>query len=65
MMMLLNMEDIFKETEQQNLPGSTAEYPNWRRKMRYSIEELPTNEFTRNCTLMVRNWIDRTGRARL
>jgi 4-alpha-glucanotransferase len=64
-MMLLNLEDIFKETEQQNLPGTTAEYPNWRRKMRYTIEELPTNEFTRNCTLMVRNWIDRTGRARL
>jgi 4-alpha-glucanotransferase len=65
MMLLLNMEDIFKETQQQNLPGTTAEYPNWRRKMRYSIEELPANEFTRNCTQMVRNWIDRSGRSRL
>jgi len=63
MMMVLNQEDLFKETEQQNLPGTTSEYPNWRRKMRYSIEELATNEFTRNCARMYRNWIERTGRS--
>jgi 4-alpha-glucanotransferase len=28
------------ETEQQNLPGSTWQYPNWRRKMRVTVEEL-------------------------
>ena len=26
-----------KEPAQQNLPGTTAEYPNWSRKMRWSI----------------------------
>ena len=26
--------------EQQNLPGSTDEYPNWRRKMKVAIEDL-------------------------
>jgi 4-alpha-glucanotransferase len=62
-MMVLNQEDLFKETEQQNLPGTTSEYPNWSRKMRYSIEELATNEFTRNCARMYRNWIERTGRS--
>jgi 4-alpha-glucanotransferase len=62
-MMLLNLEDIFKETAQQNLPGTTAEHPNWRRKMRYFVEEFPTNEFTRNCARMVRGWIERTGRS--
>lgn len=63
MMMLLNQEDLFKETEQQNLPGTTAEYPNWRRKMRFSIEQLRTDDFARNCGLMFRSWIERTGRA--
>jgi 4-alpha-glucanotransferase len=63
MMMLLNQEDLFKETEQQNLPGTTAEYPNWRRKMRFSIEQLRTDDFARNCSLMFRSWIERTGRA--
>ncbi len=40
MILLLNQEDFTKETEQQNLPGSTAEYPNWQRKMKVKIEEL-------------------------
>lgn len=40
MVLLLNQEDLTKETEQQNLPGSTAEYPNWQRKMRVKVEDL-------------------------
>jgi len=40
MILLLNQEDFTKETDQQNLPGSTAEYPNWQRKMRITMEEL-------------------------
>jgi 4-alpha-glucanotransferase len=42
MLLLLNQEDLTKETEQQNLPGSTSEYPNWQRKMRARLEELNT-----------------------
>jgi 4-alpha-glucanotransferase len=38
--LLLNQEDFTKETEQQNLPGSTAQYPNWQRKMKVPVEEL-------------------------
>jgi 4-alpha-glucanotransferase len=63
MMMVLNQEDLFKETEQQNLPGTTSEYPNWRRKMRYAIEELASNEFTRGCARMYRTCVERTGRS--
>lgn len=36
----INQEDLSGETEQQNLPGSTWQYPNWRRKMRVAVEEL-------------------------
>ena len=63
MLLLLNQEDLFKETEQQNLPGTTAEYPNWRRKMKYSNEELrssPALEFA----AMFRGWVEKTGRLR-
>jgi 4-alpha-glucanotransferase len=28
------------ETEQQNLPGSTWQYPNWRRKMKVMVEDF-------------------------
>ncbi len=37
---ILNQEEITGEEHQQNLPGSTAEYPNWRRKMSVPLEEL-------------------------
>jgi len=28
------------ETEQQNLPASTWQHPNWRRKMKVAVEDL-------------------------
>jgi 4-alpha-glucanotransferase len=37
---VINQEDLSGETEQQNLPGSTWQYPNWRRKMRVMVEQL-------------------------
>jgi 4-alpha-glucanotransferase len=39
-MAVVNQEDLSGETEQQNLPGSTWQYPNWRRKMRIPVEEF-------------------------
>ena len=41
---LLNLEDLWMETEPQNVPGTCDERPNWRRKVRYPmdrIHELP------------------------
>jgi len=37
---VINHEYLSGETEQQNLPGSTWQYPNWRRKMRVTVEEV-------------------------
>src|SRR5579863_1629339 len=37
---VINQEDLSGETEQQNLPGSTWQYPNWRRKMSVAVEEI-------------------------
>ncbi len=61
--MVLNQEDLTKETEQQNLPGSTWQYPNWRRKMRYSVEELREDRAARDFATMFRNWLERGGRT--
>lgn len=41
-MMLVNLEDLWGETEPQNVPGTHTERPNWRRKARYSFEEFST-----------------------
>jgi 4-alpha-glucanotransferase len=37
---IVNQEDLTGETEQQNLPASTWQHPNWRRKMRVAVEEM-------------------------
>lgn len=37
---VINQEDLTGEEYQQNLPGSTWQYPNWRRKMKVPVEEF-------------------------
>jgi 4-alpha-glucanotransferase len=61
-LMVLNQEDLLKQAEQQNLPGSTDEYPNWRRKMKCTVEELWTSGEIHDFALMFRAWLERTGR---
>jgi 4-alpha-glucanotransferase len=61
-LLAINQEDLTKEPAQQNLPGTTWQYPNWSRKMRFTIEELRGNPEARAYTAMFRNWIVRTGR---
>jgi 4-alpha-glucanotransferase len=62
MLLAINQEDLTKESEQQNLPGTTAEHPNWRRKMRYSIEELENSAAVRELVTMLRGCLRLTGR---
>ena len=61
-LLAINHEDLTKEVHQQNLPGSTWQYPNWGRKMRFTMEQLRGDPATRGYTTMFRNWIDRSGR---
>ncbi|HSU56148.1 MAG TPA: 4-alpha-glucanotransferase, partial [Candidatus Dormibacteraeota bacterium] len=37
---LVNLEDLWSEIEPQNVPGTSDEVPNWRRKARLTIEEI-------------------------
>jgi len=37
-LVLVNLEDLWLETEQQNTPGTRTERPNWRRRARYALE---------------------------
>jgi 4-alpha-glucanotransferase len=59
---LVNQEDLTRERFQQNLPGTTAEYPNWSHKMRWSIKDLTELRVARDCATMVAAWVDATGR---
>jgi 4-alpha-glucanotransferase len=37
---LVGLEDLWLETEPQNVPGTSSEYPNWRRRMRCDLDTL-------------------------
>lgn len=39
-LLLLNLEDLWLETRPQNTPGTIDERPNWRRRLKLSLEEL-------------------------
>jgi 4-alpha-glucanotransferase len=60
-LLAINQEDLTKEMHQQNLPGSTWQYPNWGRKMRFGVEELRGPEAS-GYTRMFADWLERTGR---
>ncbi|HPT25418.1 MAG TPA: 4-alpha-glucanotransferase [Bryobacteraceae bacterium] len=60
-LLLLNQEDLTKETEQQNLPGTTWQYPNWKRKMALTLAELEGPQAA-GFAEMFHAWLERTGR---
>jgi 4-alpha-glucanotransferase len=62
-LLAVNQEDLTKEVAQQNLPATTWQYPNWSRKMKYTLEELRTEPVARDFVAMFRNWLVRTGRV--
>jgi 4-alpha-glucanotransferase len=42
-LVIANLEDMWGEMEPQNVPGTTGENPNWRRKARLSFEEMQSD----------------------
>ena len=63
-MWLVNQEDMTLEPYQQNLPGTTAEYPNWSRKMRWSLEDLRELPVAVARASMVKELVLGSGRGR-
>ena len=41
--LLLNIEDLWLETEAQNTPNTSTERPNWQRKLRHPLEAIRAN----------------------
>jgi len=39
-LMMVNLDDLLMELEQLNLPGTVAEYPNWRRRLAVCVEDM-------------------------
>ncbi len=60
---VLIQEDLFKEKEQMNLPGTVTEHPNWSRKMRYSLEELWNLPEAQKAAALYRDLVLEAGRS--
>jgi 4-alpha-glucanotransferase len=51
--LLINLEDLWFERQPQNVPGTSHERPNWRRRMRHTLDEVRSSEEVRNMLLSV------------
>lgn len=60
---VINQEDVFLDTRQQNLPATTWENPNWVTKMRYSVEELLSDPQAAKLTERIRNLVKTHDRS--
>jgi 4-alpha-glucanotransferase len=52
-LMLVQLEDVIGESEQANLPGTTDEHPNWRRRLGRALEEIIDGPELRRISLLV------------
>lgn len=50
---LLNLEDLWLEAEPQNVPGTSQERPNWRRRLKHTISEIREDPQVRELLAMV------------
>ncbi len=50
---LPQLEDVLEQTAQMNVPGTTAEYPNWRHKISVALEDLADDgRLQRICSIL-------------
>jgi 4-alpha-glucanotransferase len=54
---------LTKEIDQQNLPATTHQYPNWRRKMKFTVEQLHEDQHAHDFAQMLHHWLERSGRS--
>jgi 4-alpha-glucanotransferase len=52
-LLAVNQEDLTKETAQQNLPGTTWQYPNWGRGSTYVHNSMPTKSGVNSSGIIV------------
>ncbi len=50
---MVNLDDLSGEADQLNLPGTTSEYPNWRRKLALTVEAFAADPLVREVAAAV------------
>jgi 4-alpha-glucanotransferase len=61
--LLLAQEDLFKVVDQQNVPGTVTERPNWVWRMPWTVEQLESEPAVRDFARMYHANIRRSGRG--
>jgi 4-alpha-glucanotransferase len=51
---MVSLEDLVAVREQINVPGTTKEYPNWRRRLPVTLEELAAQPLVRRVADVMR-----------
>jgi 4-alpha-glucanotransferase len=59
---LTSQEDLFRETDQQNLPGTISEYPNWSLKTKFTVKQLNSDPELRRFCEIFGKVVERSGR---
>lgn len=59
---VLAQEDLFKVPDQQNVPGTVTERPNWVWRMPWTVEELENAPAVRDFARMYHSNLERSGR---
>jgi 4-alpha-glucanotransferase len=53
-LMLVQLEDVLSEVDQANLPGTSDEYPNWRRRLSCGLEEIQRGAELRRVVALIK-----------
>ena len=53
-LMLVQLEDVLSEVDQANLPGTSDEYPNWRRRLSCGLEEIQRGAELRRVAALIK-----------
>ncbi|MCG6945201.1 MAG: 4-alpha-glucanotransferase [Deltaproteobacteria bacterium] len=62
-LVVISQEDLFRDTRQQNVPGTVTEHSNWSTKMNYTLEELWQDPEVEKYVRVFRQWVSTTGRG--
>ncbi len=54
--LLANLEDLWLETQWQNVPGTLDEHPNWQRRLRSTLEEVTASEDLSRMMNRINDW---------
>jgi 4-alpha-glucanotransferase len=61
---MVNLEDLWLETAQQNMPGVGAGHPNWRQRAVCTLEEIWRSPLIGKTLEMLQHAINPTGTRR-